>query len=294
MQMHRQVDGANLRQYPWGYPEAGETTNDNRALANYKFYATLHTRLYPYVSAYAKQSSETGLPIMRPLVLIHPDDPKTFPVQHTYYFGADLIVAPIITPNATNRQVYLPEGDWLDFWTNERHTGQQNINWTNPDQPDPPKSKIPVFVRDGAIIPLILGEDVQTLCDANYVNNPAINTWNGGLEVRVYPAGTSRFTLADGTDIQSVRGAGSTSVTIDSPITRPVLLRILAPEPAAVMRDGTALSEVASPAAFEAASRGLVVRHRLGFSSREVSSRRRDQSNHLLTATRSPNFAVDP
>ena len=78
MQMHRQVDGENLRQYPWGYPEAGETTDNNRALANYQFYATLHSRLFPYLYTYAKQSSETGVPILRPLVLIHQDDPRTF------------------------------------------------------------------------------------------------------------------------------------------------------------------------------------------------------------------------
>ena len=111
-----------------------------------------------------------------------------------------------------------------------------------------------MFVRSGAIVPLILGEDVQTLCDANYVNNPAIKTWDGGLEIRIYPAGTSQFTVFDGTDIRSDEGAGATSVTINSPTPRPVLLRILAPKPAAVLRDGTALAEAASEAAFEAAS----------------------------------------
>jgi alpha-D-xyloside xylohydrolase len=265
MQMHRQVDGSNLRQYPWGYPEGGETTASNRALDNYRFYAKLHTRLFPYLYTYAKRSSETGLPILRPLVLIHPDDPKTFGVKNTYYFGADLLVAPIIKPKATERQVYLPEGDWFDFWTNERHGGTQDVTWKNPSQPDPPGSKIPVFVRRGAIIPLILGDDVQTLCDANYVNNPAVKTWGGGLEVRVYPAGTSQFTVYDGTDIRSAAGAGSTSVTISSPTARAVLLRILAAKPPAVLRDGNALDESASQTAFDAASKGWLFDAPSGF-----------------------------
>jgi alpha-D-xyloside xylohydrolase len=256
MQMHRQVSNSNLRQYPWGYPEGGESLDNNQALANYKFYATLHTRLFPYLYTFAKRSGETGLPIMRPLVLMHQDDPRTFPVQHTYYFGADLLVAPVIEPKATERQVYLPEGDWLDFWTNERHTGKQEVTWRNPNQPAQPRSKIPVFVRRGAIVPLILGEDVQTLCDANYVNNAAVRTWDGGLEIRIYPAGTSRFTIYDGTDIQSDETAGSTMVTITSQTARPVLLRILAPRPAAVQRDGTALPEIAAQSAFDAASTG--------------------------------------
>ena len=66
---------------PLGLPRGRGDDGHNRALANYKFYATLHTRLYPYIYTYAKQSSETGLPIIRPLVLIHPDDPKTFPIR---------------------------------------------------------------------------------------------------------------------------------------------------------------------------------------------------------------------
>ena len=173
MQMHRTVSRSHpLRQYPWGYAEAGESTAQNRALAHFAFYARLHTRLFPYLATYAKQSAETGLPIMRPLVLMHPDDPRTFPVRHTYYFGADLLVAPVIEPNATERRVYLPEGEWFDFWTNERQVGKRDVTWRNPGTPDPPASKIPVYVRSGAILPLLLGDDVETLCDPSYVNNP--------------------------------------------------------------------------------------------------------------------------
>jgi alpha-D-xyloside xylohydrolase len=266
MQMHRTVSKTHpLRQYPWGYAEAGETTADNQALANYAFYATLHTRLFPYLNSFAKQSSETGLPILRPLVLMHQEDKETIHLQDQYYFGGDLLVAPVIQAKQAHREVYLPDGDWVDFWTNERHTGKQKITWKNPAQPDPPQSKIPVFVRSGAIVPLILGEDVQTLCDANYVNNPAIKTWDGGLEIRIYPASTSKFTVFDGTDIQSVEGVGATRVTLTSPTARPILLRILASRPAAVVRDGIALAEVASPAAFEAASEGWLFETTSGF-----------------------------
>ena len=282
----------SFRQYPWGYPEAGETTSNNRALANYAFYATLHTRLFPYLDTYAKQSSETGLPIIRPLVLMHQDDKETFDLQDQYYFGGDLLVAPVIQAKQTRRQVYLPEGDWVDFWTNERHTGTQKITWNNPAQPDPPQSKIPVFVRNGAIVPLILGDDVQTLCDANYVNNPAIKTWDGGLEIRVYPAGTSNLTVFDGTDIRSDLGAGATSVTITSPTPRPVLFRILASQPAAVLRDGTTLAKAPSQAAFEAASEGWLFDDTLGVPPGQVPSRWRAQSNHVLTTAPSLNFAT--
>ena len=265
MQMHRQIHAGTLRQYPWGYAEGGESTDNNRALANYRFYAGLHTRLFPYIYTYAKQSGQTGLPILRPLVLLHQDDPRTMGAEHTYYFGADLLVAPVIEPNASKRQLYLPEGEWFDFWTNERHPGKQNLTWKNPAQPNEPKSKIPVFVRRGAIIPLILGDDVASLCDANYINSTGVKTWDGGLELRIYPAGSSRFTIYDGTDVLVEQGAASTTVTVASPSSRPFLLRIFSPRPAAIRRDGTALSEAATPAAFAAADTAWRFDSALGF-----------------------------
>jgi alpha-D-xyloside xylohydrolase len=253
MQIHRQVSRNNLRQYPWGYAEAGESTSDNRALDNYRFYAQLHTRLFPYLYSYARVSQNTGLPILRPLVLHHQDDARTFPVRHTYYFGAELLVAPVIQPRANSRRVYLPEGDWIDFWTHQRHQGKRDVTWQNPAQPAEPRSKIPVFVRSGAIVPFLLGE-VDSLCDANYINNTHIRTWDGGLDVHVYPDGASSFDLFDGAQITCSQGAGFTTVTVGSPSARAILLRVLAGRPAGVMRDGAALPEQASEGGFESSS----------------------------------------
>jgi alpha-D-xyloside xylohydrolase len=265
MQMHRQVNPADFRQYPWGYPRDGESMDHNDALDNYRFYATLHTRLFPYLYSQAKQSEDTGLPIMRPLVLMHQDDPRTFAVEHTYYFGGDLLVAPVIQPASAERRVYLPEGTWFDLWTNERHTGKQDITWRNPAQPAAPKSKIPVFVRSGAVLPLILGDDVETLCDSNYINNAGVRIWNGGLEISIYPKGVSRFSVFDGAEVNCTEGAGTTTVTMASPSPRPVVLRIHAARPATVRRNGTALIEASSPAAFTAATAAWRFDVTLGF-----------------------------
>ncbi len=267
MQMHRQVNPADLRQYPWGYAQAGETIDQNDALDNYRFYATLHTRLFPYLYTHAKQSQDTGVPILRPLVLMHQDDPNTFTVDHTYYFGNDLLVAPVIEPKVTQRSLYLPEGTWFDFWTNQQHAGKQNITWISPAQPAQPKSKIPVFVRSGAIVPLLLGDSVETLCDPNYINNPGLTTWDGGIEASIYPAGNSTFTIFDGTEITCVAGAASTTttVTVNSPTARAMMLRIHAARPISVRRDGTVLSEESSGAALVAANAAWRFDANLGF-----------------------------
>jgi alpha-D-xyloside xylohydrolase len=265
MQMHRQVNPADLRQYPWGYPQASETIDKNDALDNYRFYASLHTRLFPYLYTHAKQSQDTGVPILRPLVLMHQDDPNTFTVDHTYYFGNDLLVAPVIEPKVTQRSLYLPEGTWFDFWTNQQHAGKQNITWTNPAQPAEPKSKIPVFVRSGAIVPLVLGDSVETLCDPNYIDNSGLATWDGGIEASIYPDGASSFTIFDGTVITCVAGAASLTATVNSPTARPMMLRIHAVRPTTVRRDGTALNEAPSGAAFAAANAAWQFDANLGF-----------------------------
>jgi alpha-glucosidase (family GH31 glycosyl hydrolase) len=168
---------------------------DNEALRNFRFYAELHTRLFPYIYTFAQESSKSGLPILRPLLLLHQDDRKTFDIKHVYYFGSELVVAPVVDRNVTARGVYLPKGRWIDFWTNERidhSAGGGNHAWSNGY-----RTKLPVFAREGAILPM-LADLPQTLCDANCVNNDQIRTPTDGLQVRVYPALrlSSSFTTA--------------------------------------------------------------------------------------------------
>lgn len=239
MQMHRQV--TKELQYPWRYGE--------EASQNYQFFARLHTRLFPYIYSYAKEASASGLPIIRPLVLLNQTDQNTFPIKHAYLFGNEFLVAPIITPNANTRQVYLPSGNWFDFWTNERHAGGHVITWTNNNQ-----AQMPLFVREGAIVPMLLTE-VRTLCDANYVNNPNVKTLDNGLLFLVYPAGTSKFSVYDGTEIRCDTAGGTSTVTLSS-VVRPVVLQIFGDEPVAMMRDGVVLSKLATVAEFEAADTG--------------------------------------
>jgi alpha-D-xyloside xylohydrolase len=268
MQMHRQLSDGPPNpvshphgQYPWGYVSAAERANplnngkefvDNEALRNFRFYAEFHTRLFPYIYTFAKESSETGLPILRPLVLLHQDDPGTFGINHVYYFGSELLVAPVVERNKTARAVYLPQGRWVDFWTNERidrSIAGQNFAWSNPD-----RTKLPLFARDGAIIPMLL-DLPQTLCDANYVNNDKIQTPTDGLVFRIYPAGTSEFTVYDNTVVTCKEAGGAVLVKITSPKPRPIQLTILSGRPATgVLRDGVALDEKADADDFASAA----------------------------------------
>jgi len=214
MQMHRQVGGGH--QYPWSYGDD--------ALANYRTYARLHIALFPYLYSYAHEAARTGLPILRPPVLVHPDDPALVGLDHTFYVGDWLLAAPVLTSEATTRTVQLPAGTWYDWFSGAEHAGGVALAWHADDL-----HRMPLFVRRGAIVPMI-AEDTMTLVDVP----PA-------LEVRVWPdAAPTTFALWDGTALGATTAPDRITITLDGPA-RPVTLRVRSPAPLAVRRGGESL-----------------------------------------------------
>ena len=117
-------------------------------LATFAGYARLHQALMPYLHELAERASRTGLPLIRPLWLAQPADPVAWTVEDTYLLGQDLLVAPVVTKGARSRPVYLPAGQWRDYWTGEVLNGARWIN------ADAPVQQIPLFVRTGADLAL--------------------------------------------------------------------------------------------------------------------------------------------
>jgi alpha-D-xyloside xylohydrolase len=239
MEMHRQVS-LNW-QYPWSFGDAGTT--------NYQFYARLHTALFPYLYTYAQQASLGGLPIIRPLVLMNQTDPNTYGIQQTYLLGDNLLVAVIITNLATTRTVYLPQGNWYDYFTSQRYAGGQNITWSNLDQ-----TQAPLFVREGGIVPM-LPTNVLSLCDAGYVGNSNILTPDGSLSFLVYPGTNSSFNVYDGTSLQCQTNGTVTFLSLSS-APRPLSMQVFAAPPFGVEHDGISLAPFSNATAFAQASAG--------------------------------------
>ncbi|WP_159888551.1 glycoside hydrolase family 31 protein [Paenibacillus puerhi] len=103
--------------------------------------------LIPYLyTSYAKYRLE-GLPPFRALVMDYSDDPQTFGIDDAYMMGDSLLVAPMVK-GETERSVYLPKGNWRDFWTHERYEGGQSYSCS------PGLERIPVFVKDNSLLPL--------------------------------------------------------------------------------------------------------------------------------------------
>ncbi len=109
----------------------------------------LRERLRPYVMEQMDAAHRCGTPPMRPLLFDFPDDPHAWRVEDQFMFGPDILVAPVVEKGARERQVYLPAGsDWTDAWTGERIPGGQTVT------ADAPLERIPVYLRDGAELPI--------------------------------------------------------------------------------------------------------------------------------------------
>ena len=128
------------RHLPWSHGEEIE--------AICRRYLELRYRLMPYTYTLAWQAHRDGLPLMRPLVLNYPDDPRVWDLGTQYLWGDDILVAPVTRAGATQWPVYLPSGVWHDFWTGESHTGPGSVSVAAP------LDRLPLFVRAGAIVPL--------------------------------------------------------------------------------------------------------------------------------------------
>ncbi|MEJ7716886.1 MAG: hypothetical protein WKF31_02575 [Thermoleophilaceae bacterium] len=106
----------------------------------------LHERLVPYVRAAAATASRCGLPVIRPLLLSDPAEPRGWALADVYGFGPALWVAPVLERGATEREVFLPRGEWIDFWSGERVEGGREV------MAAAPVGRIPVWVRSGSLV----------------------------------------------------------------------------------------------------------------------------------------------
>ncbi|HTD21187.1 MAG TPA: TIM-barrel domain-containing protein [Terriglobales bacterium] len=140
-------------------------------------YTTAHHDLIPYTRSYMYQATQTGMPIMRSLIFAYPSDTKLYDTWDEYLYGADLLVAPVTTEGATSRNVYLPDGIWMDY--NDKTTLYKGASAITAKAP---LGTIPVFVREGAIIPR--GDILKA-------NNSWDANWSPKLRIEVFPSNTS-------------------------------------------------------------------------------------------------------
>ncbi|HEX5475346.1 MAG TPA: TIM-barrel domain-containing protein [Vicinamibacterales bacterium] len=111
-------------------------------------YLDLRYRLLPYTYSIARDTCQTGLPMMRALWLHYPGDPVAVARGDEFLWGRDILVAPVTEKGASARRLYLPDGDWFDFWTGERVAGGREVSRAVD------LATLPLYVRAGSIIPM--------------------------------------------------------------------------------------------------------------------------------------------
>jgi alpha-D-xyloside xylohydrolase len=119
------------------------------ALASIEDSLRMRERLRPYVMEQMRVAHESGVPPMRPLFVDFPHDQRAWDVDDQFLLGPNLLVAPVLHPDAETRQVHLPTGSaWTDAATGERHLGGRTI------EAPTPRTRIPVYLRDDADVPV--------------------------------------------------------------------------------------------------------------------------------------------
>jgi len=154
---------------PWNYGA--------EALANFKKYDQLRYRLTPYIYSNAFTQYETGMPLMRALVLQYQNDPNVYDIGDEYLFGNNILVCPVTVKGTQTRTIYLPEGNWVDYWSGKTYQGKTYIHVLTP------MDQLPLFVKAGSIIPM---QPEMAYMDAKPVDV---------ITLYVYPSASSSFDL---------------------------------------------------------------------------------------------------
>lgn len=228
---------------PWDMPT--DPHNDAEMIDIYRRYVTLHHELVPLLDSLAREAHASGRPMARPLVFDFPGDPAVADLWDEFLLGHDLLAAPLWQNGARSRDVYLPRGEWIDFWDPTRRV-QGPMTLTV----DAPLDRLPLFVRAGGMLPLEVSSNVTG-------NGSAASA--GRLTIDAYPAGTSRLVLhedgGDTTFTLSDQGCGA-AACVDLGVSagaRGYIARILTAAPRSVRLGGGALDDAASFAEFEQA-----------------------------------------
>ena len=107
----------------------------------------LRMAFVPYLYSAFNEYHLNGTPPIRALILDWPKDPKVRDTDDQFMFGPSVMVAPMFS-GQNKRQVYLPQGEWYDYWTRQKYVGGRTIDATNDQQ------QIPLFIKAGSLLPL--------------------------------------------------------------------------------------------------------------------------------------------
>lgn len=127
-----------LYQEPWQFGEEYEDIIRKYIKMRYEWMPQWYTLF--------RQASERGLPVMRPLFMEYPTDERTYNLNDQFMVGNNVMIAPILSPAVTDRAVYFPKGDWVDFFVGKEYEGSKvHLVHAELDQ-------LPIFIKKGTAV----------------------------------------------------------------------------------------------------------------------------------------------
>ncbi|SEP59472.1 glycoside hydrolase family 31 protein [Butyrivibrio sp. TB] len=150
MQWHSEPDGGQFKEILKGAEGNNERSPWNIArfygkpelLDEIRKWHKLRMKLIPYIYGEAQKAADKGIPMMRMLFMENPTDEKAYDYEDEYYFGDDLLVAPLFEENIKSRTLYLPKGKWIGMFSKNLYEGGGIVSSDN--------EEYPVFIRQGA------------------------------------------------------------------------------------------------------------------------------------------------
>lgn len=135
---HIRYHGTSKRE-PWHYP----------GIANIvKNWWRLRYALMPYIIKQSELAVNSGLPVIEAMLIRNHDDRTVWHIDDQYYFGESFLVAPVMSSDNC-RDIYLPEGEWVDFFTGMAYQGERWLKDFHCDL-----ENMPVFVKKGTMVPM--------------------------------------------------------------------------------------------------------------------------------------------
>ena len=165
-------NNTSMSKEPWLYGDEAEKIVTD--------FMRLRHRLLPYLYTANIRTAKDGEPLTMPMYYL--DKTKSaYRAKNQYYFGGELLVAPVVKrcslEGPAHMYVYLPEGKWTDFFTGVEYEGGKTYSM------DIPLNRMPVFAKEGAIIPMLAERNGNS---TNFDD----------LVVRVYP-GNNEYRMFD-------------------------------------------------------------------------------------------------
>lgn len=135
---HSRLHGNESVRVPWSVSEESVEVT--------RHFVKLKAKLMPYLYSQSVRCAEVGLPLLRPTFIEHPADKTTWYADRQYMLGEEILIAPVMDPSG-EVEIYLPNGEWVDYFTGEVHAGGRWIVQKHD------YFSLGMFVRSGAVIP---------------------------------------------------------------------------------------------------------------------------------------------